>query len=157
MEKLITTLLLIVKDEKILLARKKRGFGEGKLNGVGGKKQEDETIDETMVRETVEEIGVVPKDFVKMAIVDFDEFVKGKRSDVEMHIYIASEFEGEIKESEEMCPEWFNLNEIPYNQMFADDSFWLPEILKGNKMTGKFVYDESFNILSYTLKVVENL
>ncbi len=157
MKNLKTTLLLIVKENKILLARKKRGFGEGKLNGVGGKQQEGETIDETMVRETVEEIGVVPKNYNKMAIINFDEFVKGERTNVEMNIYLASDYDGKIQESDEMSPEWFSLDQIPFNQMFADDSFWLPEILKGNKLTGSFVYDENFIILDKKLKIVESL
>lgn len=157
MENLTTTLLLIIKDDRILLARKKRGFGEGKLNGVGGKQEIGETIEETMIRETQEEIGVVPKDFFKMAIIDFDEYVKGKRTNVSMHIFLAKDFDGEISESDEMNPEWHDLKKIPFNQMFADDNFWLPEILKGNKVIGNFVYDEDFNILSKDLKIVETL
>lgn len=157
MENLTTTLLLIIKDNRILLARKKRGFGEGKLNGVGGKQEIGETIEETMIRETQEEIGVVPKDFFKMAIIDFDEYVKGKRTNVSMHIFLAKDFDGEISESDEMNPEWHDLKNIPFNQMFADDNFWLPEILKGNKVIGNFVYDEDFNILSKDLKIVETL
>jgi hypothetical protein len=31
------TLLFLIKDQKILLAMKKRGFGKGRWNGVGGK------------------------------------------------------------------------------------------------------------------------
>ena len=157
MENLTTTLLLIIKDDRILLARKKRGFGEGKLNGVGGKQEIGETIEDTMIRETQEEIGVVPKDFFKMAIIDFDEYVKGKRTNVSMHIFLAKDFDGEISESDEMNPEWHDLKNIPFNQMFADDNFWLPEILKGNKVIGNFVYDEDFNILSKDLKIVETL
>lgn len=157
MENLTTTLLLIIKDDRILLARKKRGFGEGMLNGVGGKQEIGETIEETMIRETQEEIGVVPKDFFKMAIIDFDEYVKGKRTNVSMHIFLAKDFDGEISESDEMNPEWHDLKNIPFNQMFADDNFWLPEILKGNKVIGNFVYDEDFNILSKDLKIVETL
>lgn len=30
------TIVFLVRDDKILLAMKKRGFGEGKWNGVGG-------------------------------------------------------------------------------------------------------------------------
>ena len=32
-----TTLCLLKKDNSILLAMKKRGFGSGKYNGIGGK------------------------------------------------------------------------------------------------------------------------
>lgn len=52
MDKLETTLCLLKKDDEILLAMKKRGFGEGKYNGVGGKIEKGETPEETMIRET---------------------------------------------------------------------------------------------------------
>ena len=56
MEKLETTLSLLKKDNKILLGMKKRGFGEGKYNGVGGKLKENENtrtdfLDEDYVTE----------------------------------------------------------------------------------------------------------
>ena len=65
MKTINTTLLLVIKDGKILLAQKKRGFGEGKFNGVGGKAEEGETIEQTMLRETKEEIGIVPTIYKK--------------------------------------------------------------------------------------------
>lgn len=37
METLETTLCLLKRNDEILLAMKKRGFGTGKYNGVGGK------------------------------------------------------------------------------------------------------------------------
>ena len=40
------TLMLIVDENKILLGMKKRGFGEGKWNGFGGKVNEGETIED---------------------------------------------------------------------------------------------------------------
>lgn len=152
-----TTLLLIVKDGKILLAKKKYGFGMGKFNGVGGKLEVGETVEQAMVRETFEEIGVVPKQYEKFGVLGFNEVVKGNRIDVEMHIYIAKDYEGEISESKEMAPEWFSLDKIPFDKMFADDSFWLPLILEGKKVKGFFVYDDDFNIVSKTLETVDNL
>ena len=53
-----TTLCLLKKDNSILLAMKKRGFGSGKYNGIGGKIEKGETPDEAMIRETKEEIKV---------------------------------------------------------------------------------------------------
>ena len=38
-----TTLCLLKKDNSILLAMKKRGFGSGKYNGIGGKIEKGET------------------------------------------------------------------------------------------------------------------
>lgn len=40
----LLTLVMIMKDNKLLLGMKKRGFGKGRWNGFGGKVQENETI-----------------------------------------------------------------------------------------------------------------
>ena len=55
-----TTLNIIVDGDKILLARKKRGFGAGKINSPGGKLEVGETKEQAMVRETQEEVGITP-------------------------------------------------------------------------------------------------
>ncbi len=68
MKQLETTLLLLRKGNQILLAMKKRGFGAGKFNGVGGKLEENETLEDAMLRETKEEIDVIP---TKKEIVHF--------------------------------------------------------------------------------------
>jgi len=56
--KKILTLCIIHQHPKILLGMKKRGHGEGKWNGFGGKVEEGETIEEATRRETKEESGV---------------------------------------------------------------------------------------------------
>ena len=152
MKKLNTTLLLIIKDDKILLAQKKRSFGEGKFNGVGGKAEVGETIEQTMLRETKEEIGVVPKKYKLVGTIDFDEYMKGERVLETMFIYVASDYEGEPVESDEMRPAWFDLDKIPYDKMFPDDRLWLPEVLAGKTVSGTFVFDEDFNMLSHTIE-----
>lgn len=58
---------------EILLGRKKRGFGVGKYNGFGGKKQENETFRQCAVREIFEEVSLVvqPEDLIPVAIMNF--------------------------------------------------------------------------------------
>lgn len=152
-----TTLLIVIKNNKILLAQKKRGFGEGLFNGVGGKKQENETIYEAMLRETKEEIDIVPLDAKLVAIMDFDLYLKGENVTEKMHTYIASDYEGEPTESEEMKPQWFDLDNIPYNNMFQDDILWLPEVLKGNKVRAYFDFDKDMNLISQKCNIVDEL
>ena len=147
MEELETTLLLLRKDEQILLAMKKRGFGEGKYNGVGGKIKEGETPEQAMIRETMEEISVVPVEYEKVGVIKFLEYYKGKKEKVSFHLYTASKWEGDIKESEEMKPEWFNVNEIPYDKMLPDDKFWMPYVLDNKKIDAYFEFDEDWNML----------
>ena len=54
------TLMFIIDEAKreVLLIRKKRGLGAGKINGPGGKIDPGETSLECAVRETQEELGV---------------------------------------------------------------------------------------------------
>ncbi|MCI9233477.1 MAG: 8-oxo-dGTP diphosphatase [Bacilli bacterium] len=152
MKILETTLLLLRKDNEILLAKKKRGFGEGKYNGVGGKLEEGETPEEAMIRETEEEIMITPTKYEKMGVIEFLEYVKGERANVKFHLYVATEWKGNPKESEEMIPKWFSLDNLPYNEMFPDDKYWLPYILKGKKVNAFFDFDEEWNLLSHHIE-----
>ena len=55
-----------------------RGFGKGLLNGIGGKVEKNETTIEAMLRETMEEIGVVPTDYHSVGKLYFKEYVKNE-------------------------------------------------------------------------------
>lgn len=149
-----TTLCLLKKDNQILLAMKKRGFGEGKYNGVGGKIEEGETPEEAMIREVQEEILVKPTKYEKVGFMEFDEFYKDNKIRLAFHLYLVHEWDGEPTESDEMKPEWFDIDKIPYDKMFPDDKYWLPLILEGKKIRAHFDFDENWNVLS---KSIENL
>lgn len=143
-----TTLSLLIQDDKILLALKKRGFGSGKFNGIGGKIQNGETPEEAMVRETKEEINVTPTKYEKVGEILFDEYYQGQKTNILMHVYKVNEWIGNPCETEEMSPRWFNINTIPYAKMLPDDFYWLPLILKGEKISAYFNFDEEWNLLS---------
>lgn len=152
MKKLQTTLLILRKDNKILLARKKRGFGFGKWNGVGGKVEEKETPEEAMIRETQEEISVTPIEYEKIGIIRFVEYIKEELTTNDMHLYIATKWQGVPKESEEMQPKWFSINNLPWEEMFSDDKYWLPLVLKGKKLDAFFEYDKNWNLQKQKVK-----
>ena len=57
--KKLLTLVFLREGEKVLLGMKKRGFGEGKWNGFGGKVEAGETIIEAAAREVKEECGYI--------------------------------------------------------------------------------------------------
>ena len=58
---------MVLSDNKILLGYKKRGFGVGRFNGVGGKLEAGETIEQAALREVKEEINVDAKTLSKCA------------------------------------------------------------------------------------------
>ena len=133
--KKVLTLAFLLKEGEICLAMKKRGFGEGNWNGFGGKIEEGETVTRAAVREVKEESGVRvnERDLEEVALIDF-HFTDGKR--LEVHTYFIRAWEGEPTETEEMKPEWFRFEDIPYDAMWADDPHWLPRVLHGEKLRG---------------------
>ena len=131
-------LCFIVRDGRVLLIRKKRGLGAGKINGPGGKVELGETALESAIREVQEEIGVTPLDVEERGILSF-QFVDG----YSLHcvVFVAQGLEGEPVETAEAIPLWFPLDAIPFDEMWADDRHWLPRTLQGAHFEGWFVFD----------------
>lgn len=151
------TLLYLVKDDEVLLAMKKRGFGAGRFNGVGGKPEPGESIEQTLTRESKEEIDVTPIEFEKVADITFDEYFKGEPTLAHVHIYTSSNWLGDPTESEEMSPKWFKNDDLPFDTMWPNDIHWLPQVLDGKKLTAHFKLDENDLVLSYDVNIVQKL
>ena len=134
---------------------KKRGFGSDRYNGIGGKIEPGETIEQALVRECQEEIEVTPTKFHKVAEHDFTQKDGEKPWRMYVHAYICTEWQGEPTETEEMAPEWFDVADIPYDRMWQDDVLWLPMVLEGKNLFCQFTFDEADNMLTHDIKEVE--
>ena len=155
MKILHTTWMILKKGDRILLGHKKRGFGKGNINGIGGKLDPGETPEQATVRETYEEIGVTATKFHKVGLVIFDELVyKGERQTCVMHCYIATQWDGDPIETEEILPEWFDIAEVPYKKMWADDEHWLPQVLEGEHIEARFKYNDDFEIVEFYVDIL---
>lgn len=134
---------------------KKRGFGIGRWNGFGGKVASDESVEEATVREVKEEVGVhiLISDLKKHGVLEF-RFEEQPNEILEVHVFSTTSFSGEPVETEEMYPRWFEIHTIPYKEMWPDDSYWLPELLKGKCFIGSFLFGPKDTILEHTLSIV---
>lgn len=147
------TLLFLLKDNQILLAMKKRGFGVGKWNGVGGKPKDNENIFDTAIRETQEEINVTPLNISHLATLNF--YFKTKPEwDQQVLVFTTHEWNGDPSESEEMSPKWFNIKDIPFDSMWPDDPFWLSKILSGKKINATFTFGDDNIILDQEINEI---
>lgn len=151
-----SSLVLLIRDDQILLALKKRGFGMGRLNGAGGKLEPGETAEEAMIREAEEEIGVTPTLYHKVARHDF---ILGGAEPWRMitHTYLCTDWNGEPTESEEMKPQWFAQSDIPYTQMWDDDIVWLPLVLAGKLLETRFEFNADEQMRRAELSIVDSL
>ena len=137
------TLVFLVRDRQILLGLKKRGLGEGKYNGFGGKVETNETIESAAARELREECGirVAVSDLKPVARIEFFFSAKPDWNQI-VYAFLAKRWEGEPIETAEMQPIWFNTNSIPYDRMWADDAHWLPRVLQGKRVEAAFTFKE---------------
>ena len=120
------TLCFVIRRGEILLIRKKRGLGAGKINGPGGKLEPGESALECAVRETQEELGVTPVD-VELAVRRGFGLVEVAR--------------GEPIETDEAIPRWTGVDEVPYHEMWADDVLWFPHLFAHRQFAGRFLFD----------------
>ena len=147
------TLCFIHDSDKILLAMKKRGFGEGWWNGYGGKLNPGESVEEAAIRELEEESGIKASKIEKMGFLVFEG---EEDADFHTHIFRVHEYSGEPVETEEMSPGWFAHNKIPFENMWPDDIHWMPLFLRGQKFTGRFRIEDR-TIVDYELSEVDSL
>lgn len=133
------TLIFVVQAHKVLLIRKKRGLGAGKINGPGGKLEPGESPQQCAHREIKEELRVEVAESINRGRLRF-QFVDGYSIDVQ--VFVATGFNGEPGETEEAIPLWFDIVDIPYDEMWADDRIWLPRVLAGERVDGRFIFDK---------------
>lgn len=133
----------INKRQEVLLGRKKRGFGADKYNGFGGKIQEGESFRACAVREVQEEVALLVKEADLQAVALFD-FVFPYAPELTHlgYVYTFDVYEGVPLESEEMEPQWFTVEEFPYDNMWKGDRTWVPLLWQGKKLKGKIVFGE---------------
>ena len=133
------TLLFVVRGDRILLIRKKRGLGAGKINGPGGRLDDGETPSEAAVREVHEELLVTPTGVEQHGELLF-QFVDG--FSIHGYVFRADDVDGEPAETEEAIPLWTPVDRIPYGEMWADDRIWLPWLLDRRRFRGWMLFED---------------
>ena len=141
------TLTFLLRETDVLLGLKKKGFGKNYLLGIGGKVEDGETIETAAKREIAEEIYVQLPELQKVGILNFYfSHVEDGSWDQQVHVFTATRWEGEPQESEEIKPAWFKKDNIPYEKMWDDAQYWLPQLLAGRTVEGEFVFNESLKV-----------
>jgi 8-oxo-dGTP diphosphatase len=152
----VEAILCHIKDkDRLLLQYKAKGkFGEGKWNGPGGKILKGETKEQAVEREVLEETGLLVSDLKYVGKTTFIFPKKG--ADVWIvYIFLTENFSGELKHSEEGKLQWLKIKNLPYKNMWPDDIYWMPVMLKGKIFDFTFWLDEKGKkVLKYQNKQV---
>ncbi|MEM6639350.1 MAG: 8-oxo-dGTP diphosphatase [Pseudomonadota bacterium] len=132
------TLMFVIDRDRILLIRKKRGLGAGKINGPGGRIEPGETPEDCAVRETIEETGITALSPTLRGRARF-QFTDGYALTV--FCFVSFDHSGQAVETDEALPLWTPIERIPYDEMWADDALWLPRLLRGEVFDGRYIFD----------------
>lgn len=150
-EKKVLTLCFVVRDGRILLGMKKRGFGEGRWNGFGGKLEPGESVEEGARRELREEAGIEARSLRRRGTLTFVYAHAGK--EMEVRVFEVGGYDGVIAETEEMRPRWFAFADFPYDAAWPDDRLWMPLFLAGKDFEGTFTFSDYDTIVAHEIVV----
>jgi len=69
-----------------------------------------------------------------------------------VHVFHASEYTGEIRASDEMRPVWFDLDDVPFDRMWADDPHWWPYLLAEKTFAGTLTFTNTTTLVEYWIR-----
>lgn len=141
------TLGLVYNHPNILLGMKKIGFGKDRWNGFGGKLEKGEGLEEGLIREAEEEFGIKPIKFEKQGIIYFQ--FENDPDILEVNIFKIFKYEDEPTETEEMKPQWFDVNNLLWKDMWSDDPIWYPLFLEGKKFEGNILFNDQHEVIQH--------
>ena len=144
------TLVFIIRNGHVLLIRKKRGLGAGKVNAPGGRLEPGESVLQAAIREVQEEVGLTPVG-LRWSGENRFQFVDGYS--IHVHVFTALDCVGEPRETDEATPFWVKVESIPFEEMWEDDRLWFPLLLSRTRFSGRYIFDGD-RMLDYELQLL---
>ncbi len=121
---------MITSKNKVLLFLIEYTPIDRKWTGIGGFVNDGETYENALLREVQEESFIVisKKNLNKTAELVLNELI--------MHVYITDKWTGDLiaRDSSIKDIKWFDVGNLPYDQMFEGSKEWMPRVLNGEKI-----------------------
>ncbi len=137
------------------------GLGENLIAGIGGKvgdslETQNETSDHAMDREAREEIGIkiLEKQAMGRARFIFSHKPPDSTWNQDVTIYCITKWAGIPFETESIKPMWFDIDELPWKHMWADNEHWLPKVLGGQRVEAVFLFSGDNQVADYRLEEI---
>ena len=140
----LATLCYVFNKNKVLMInrnKRKNDMHLGKWNGLGGKFEPGETPEECVIREVYEESGLLIKNPELKGFLTFPAF--DDEEDWYVFVFVAKEFSGKLKESNEGELEWIEWEKIFSLPLWEGDKYFLEWLNQERFFSAKFIYKNS--------------
>ncbi len=135
------TLCFPMRDRQVLLLHKADGlWGGGKWNGPGGKLLPGEDPEVGAAREVREETGLVARALRFHGVLRF-WFGQDGPPAWAVYVFTCTDFSGSVAGGREGALRWHPASQLPWDAMWEDDRYWLPQVLAGSQIFGEFRFD----------------
>jgi len=142
----------VIKNGTLLLIKGEEGINKGKWNAPSGELASNERPDKAAMRHAFQQTGLYVNKVVHHGTIRL--FLNGKvEYDYKLQIYSTKIFSGDLKPNIKGEARWFNTNELPFYEMWADDKYWVNLVLEGKKFDADFFLDEkNENVVKYQIR-----
>ena len=142
------TVCFILKNKEVLLLKKSKGlFGQGKWNAPGGKILPNEEPKACAVREVFEETRLIVENIEQVGLLYFYKNSQHESPDWTVHAFLAYQFNGVPIDGRESQLKWFNIDALPFDEMWEDDQYWCRLAIEGTRLQGWFYFSGNFEKL----------
>ena len=148
-----STLCYLEKDDCYLMlhrVKKKNDLNHDKWIGVGGKFEGEETPDECVLRETLEETGLTLTSYRLRGIVTF---LSDQWEGEYMYLYTADGFTGEMIPCDEGELEWVPKNQVAGLPIWEGDRLFFEELLRDRGFFTMKLRYEGDRLIEQTFKL----
>lgn len=144
-----STVCYLRQEDKVLMIKFNKKWGQV-YAPPGGKFETGESPLDCILREYQEETGLKLIHPRLQGISYWKEDKEGM-----IFVYIAEEFEGNLKEiSEEGSMEWIRIEDLCNRKQFPQNEKFTPYLFQEKLFEGKFLLDEKCNVLEYEIRMI---
>ena len=99
------------------------------------------------MREVFEETGLVVENIEQVGLIYFYKNGRREIPDWTVHAFLAHQFIGVPIHGREGQLKWFNIDALPFDEMWEDDQYWCRLALEGTRLEGWFYFPGDFEKL----------
>lgn len=142
----------VFKNGSLLLIKTADGINKDKWNAPGGEIVQGEKPNKAAMKYLYQQTGlystkVADHGTVRLALSGKSDF------SYKLHIFSTKSAAGELKPNIQGEAKWFNLTDIPYFDMWADDRYWINLVMQGKQFDADFFFDEkNEKVVKYQIK-----